>query len=478
MATKQQAIYRTDVLSHSMNEKKEQKVRDLLSAWRKACVLQSREQWRLFFQRGNTNKRHDVSRTGYDVLGTSYGQMVRWHVVGQLDSWISNRANDFKRIVVASSLSSETKHQLYLINRLHGWYNPEPVLMRDGAPVAGEVRALARKIFKNLLSTHRKPSLKHAHMMIDQRCVSISESNSTKFKIWLRLSTLEKGKRINIPLKTYPLFESRQGKRAASVSVFERNGDIVFGLMTDMSFSFSQSRLSYSPYKKAIALDLGLVNLFVTNEGDLIGRNWLGKLKHYDGLIVELASYRQKHGMKVRSPKYSKIVDCIRGYIKTGVRRALNRVVNVHRPAEIVVERLNFNNPNLSRRLNRIISNFGKNEVSKKLEDLSERYGIVVTEVNAAYSSQTDAVCGYVDKRNRPSQGAFTCKWCGTRRHADVNAARNLMLRRSDASIGDIRQRKQDILVELVKRFNERTTGTSVSAADPRKTNKYFGGRV
>ena len=74
MGTKKNAIYRTDLLPHRMNPGKEEKVRRLLSAWRKVAMAQGREQWRLVFQSGSPDKRHDVSRTGYDLIGTSYGQ--------------------------------------------------------------------------------------------------------------------------------------------------------------------------------------------------------------------------------------------------------------------------------------------------------------------------------------------------------------------------------------------------------------------
>lgn len=89
MTTKKEAVYRTDLLPHRMNAGKEAKVRRLLLAWRHVAVLQRREQWRLVFQSGRPNKKHSVSRTGYDLIGTSYGQMVRWQVVGQIESFLS-----------------------------------------------------------------------------------------------------------------------------------------------------------------------------------------------------------------------------------------------------------------------------------------------------------------------------------------------------------------------------------------------------
>jgi putative transposase len=177
--------------------------------------------------------------------------------------------------------------------------------------------------------------------------------------------------------------------------------------------------------------------------------------------------------MKPRSERYKRYVAALRGFIRSEVGRILNRLVETRAPAEIVIERLNFRNPALSRRLNRILSKFGKNEVARKLKDLNQRFGIEITEVNPAYSSQ-EHDCGYVDTRNRQRQAHFHCRWCNSTRHADVNAAQNLLRRRSDAAIGDPRRPKQAILSELVRRFAERYHRPLARSPDPRLSNPYF----
>jgi putative transposase len=476
MPTKQKAIYRTDLLPHRMNAGKEAKVRALLSAWRNVAVCQAGEQWKLFFTTGRVSKKHNVSRTGYEIVGTAYGQMVRWQVVGQIESWLSNRSNDFRDLVNRSSLDADIKHQLHFINRWQAWYDPKPLTMKDGKQISGEVRKLARTIFRHLLNRHRKPNLSKASMLIDQRCISVTKANrSSVYPLWARISTLDKGKRIDVPLQTYLHFDNRQGERSASVQIVEREGQLSFGLMTDIAATCESSRKKYVPRTEVIALDLGLKTLFATDQGDLLGQGWLAKLHEYDCKITKLAKYRQQHGMKVRSERYKRYVAQLRGFVRSEIGRILNRLVQTHAPAEIVVERLRFQNPNLSKRLNRILSKFGKNEVTRKLKDLEERFGITSTEINPAYTSQADSACGYVDKLNRPRQAAFCCRWCGSKRHADVNAARNILNRRS-ASVGDYRRPKQAILADLVLQFNERHTRPKGGATDPRLKNPYFKG--
>ena len=400
--------------------------------------------------------------------------MVCWQVVGQLESWISNRSNDFRDLVNGSSLAPELKHQLHFINRWQAWYRPGELAMKDGAVIPASSRKMAGTIFRHLLNTHRKPDLSKSSMLIDQRCITLSRaSKDGQFPLWARLSTLDKGWPINVPLSAFGHFEKRGGTWAKSLQIVERDGELVFGVMTDVANAFEHSKAAYRPKVEALGLDIGLKTLFATDQGDLLGKGWLQKLQVYDRKIQSLAKHRQKIGLKPRSERYKVLVSSLRGFIRSEVTRALNRLVQTRAPAEIVIERLNFQNSNLSKRLNRILSKFGKNEVAKKLADLEQKFGITTTEVNPAYSSQTDSSCGYVDKRNRPRQAAFGCRWCGHKVHADVNAARNLVVRRSGSKT-DSRRPKHEILNDSVRRFLERFNRLQGGATDPRLSNPYF----
>ncbi|SMC54999.1 transposase, IS605 OrfB family, central region [Lentzea albidocapillata] len=59
----------------------------------------------------------------------------------------------------------------------------------------------------------------------------------------------------------------------------------------------------------------------------------------------------------------------------------------------------------------------------------ARRAGVVMVQVDPAYTSQTCHACGYVDKRNRRSQAVFHCGRCDFVGHADHNAALNIAAR-------------------------------------------------
>jgi putative transposase len=89
-----------------------------------------------------------------------------------------------------------------------------------------------------------------------------------------------------------------------------------------------------------------------------LGRGFLDTMRQIDRELVGIARHRMRSGSKPRdSQRYRALVKRVRGLLKTRINTALNRIVAIHAPGELVVERLDFRKPGLSRRLNRILTN-------------------------------------------------------------------------------------------------------------------------
>ncbi|MCM8738523.1 transposase [Azospirillum sp. A1-3] len=483
-------VHRTDLLPSNLTVSKEAAVLALLRAYRRGAVLLGREQWRLFFEAGRFDKNHDVDKVTFaTVIGAANRvQMARWQVVGQLQGWVSNRANEFRDTVNRSSLPPVTKHMLHTINVLGAWFRRGDVVMKDsGEVIPAPVRKLARTIMRHGMAQHRRPDLSRLSMRLDHRAGSIARpvkaTQGGAVGWWVNLSTLETGRKIAVPLLTYTYHAERPGRVTNGIQVNERDGRLTFGVVTDMGEVCAKSRADYDGHG-VLALDFGLSTLFATSEGQLLGQGWLKRLKRYDALISMIAASQQRAGRKPRdSRRYRALVEDVRGFLRTEVGRVLNRLVEQGKPRELVLERLDFRHSDLSRRLNAILCNCGRSIIQDKLRDLEEGFGITSTEVNAAYTSQTCSCCGYVDKRNRRDQKNFVCLWCGHRMHADLTAAANIEARRARPN-GWLFQGKAAVLAELVREFGERRvrafgpyrSGSRGAPADPRSTNPYFGG--
>lgn len=81
------------------------------------------------------------------------------------------------------------------------------------------------------------------------------------------------------------------------------------------------------------------------------------------------------------------------------------------------------------------LHSWGFHQLGTFLEYKARRAGVPLVYVDPAYTSQTCAECGHIDKKNRPTQALFICQRCGVVAHADRNASRNIAARGETAWI-------------------------------------------
>ena len=444
-------------IKHSITTKKLRDIRLVTKEYRKTANLLQMAQWKLFFSEGKFNKMADVDGILFNLEPEKYQrykQTAQYQIVGQLKSHVSNRANEFKSYVHKSSLEKLTKQMLFKINKRKIWFSPE-LEQEYGLGIT----KLARTIYKRCLSKTKngkkanRPSFKRCNMVLDAKVCQIldkDETKATSFHNWLKFSTLELGKPICLPLEFNHYFEyDVLGTRNNSVQFNWNNNEL----------SIYLTKKKKKPEKrkgsKKLGLDLGLRTLFASNLGDLVGRRFIDRLYYFDEIITNLSRDLQKQKIKLsENLRYKRLINRCRESLLNEVRRCLNRLVEIHNPDEIVVEKLNFKNSKLSRRMNRLLSKFGKSGITKKLDAISEELGIKITYVNPAYTSQTcpNTDCGYVAKNNRNNE-TFHCKMCGFISHADVVGACNINSRSSWKE--PLYRSKKYILNFLKKKFLE-----------------------
>ncbi len=472
-------MLRTYKLKHSINQGKQTKILALLDEYRKVSDEISKKQWIYFYKNGKFNRDLEVNSIKSE-LSQRYRQIAQYQVVSQLDSYIGNRQNDFKSYITNSHFDKDTKIKLYYINRYKKWFY-ESVKMKD-KEIEQNILKLSRTIIKNIFKKNRKPNLKFCNMALDAKVVEITpngvkkvkkseklkdenedfilnksgnpklrtyiqeeERKKSSYDYWIKLSTLEKGKKIYLPLTTNKYFEGLNGDIKNFVQInFKQdiskiNGNIALFSSNKIEYKMDICLIKdiekeeYQPKIDKLALDLGLNNLFATNLGELYGRNFSKLLKKYDEIIFLLAKNRQKQRLKTLSKKYKKLINKIKAYLKNEINRVINKLIANNRPKEIIVERLNFTSPKLSKKLN----------------------GIIISQINPAYTSQECSKCGYIAKNNRKNQETFICGFCGKKQNADINASKNI-LARSSSYLKDVFAKRAFILDKTVKNFIER----------------------
>lgn len=557
-------IQRADIFDVPANAGKVDAIKGLWADWRRGLLAEALVARRNLMEGRQLRERLYAAAEAAEPLisaskarlGAAPQQMVRAQAVGTIKSWLGNRKNDVsdaiqaqfnprrwggaarrRFAVLADNRRAEIeanlavlRHELSAINAQQLWMAPAdlPVMRKLGndqlVPVSARARHLARTMFLGIIARHKWPRFAKMAMRIDSRLghskLWLEPRGAGLFAWWLNLKT-PSGK-VALPVRGWgrgggasargALREGILGKTVNLVG--DDDGVLRIMLNRDVTEVFERNRVAYTSLMDVLGIDFGINTLLATSTGDLLGRHFKEKLLPLAKRAAQIAAREQQAGRKPGDCRaYREFIARMRGLIDTEVNRALNHAVALHRPRVIAVEKLDFRGMGLSRKLNRILSNCGRGAVEKKLNDLAERYGIEIHEVDPAYTSQTCSCCGYADKRQRQGE-KFHCRHCGRRMHADVNGARNIAQTIGQASeevamnaggcsvprataTGRPQRRKRKTsspsrtrsasLRQIVRRFDERVTdlkpvsrprrgssGTRESAPDPRLTNPYW----
>lgn len=381
-------------------------------------------------------------------LSARYVQTCYRQTLEIYSSWLANLEDMVRSILVGSSIVDD--HFLatcYRINKLHLWHHSAVELnwhqTEEGdllvpskshkanvtLPVSSDILFFMRKLIKRARKCIRFPQLKHVKTLKLDENVAVLEASkhASHFNYFLKLSTLQKGKPIYLPLKRNPYLDEclKKGERLPFVQV--RLTDKTCTISAIVSYDKASLRSS----TESIGLDFGMVSMFTTSDGERHGLSSFTKLKIWDEELLALSKELQQQSIKLSTnERYVQLQRRIKSYFKNEMGRILNKLAKKN-VGVFVVEKLDFRAAGLSRRMNRLIGRTYRAFVKAKLARLEEQYGIQIIAVNPAYTSQECSRCHYVSKDNRKTQKDFVCRHCHYSCNADVNAGRVINQRRS-----------------------------------------------
>ena len=374
---------------------------------------------------------------------TCYKQTLEIHA-----SWLTKLEDMVRSLLGNSSIIDEFfLATCYRINKLHLWYHSSVELnwhqTNDGdllvpskthkanvtLPVSSDILFFMRKLVKRARKCIRFPQLKHVKTLkLDEKVAVLEVSkNASHFDYFLKLSTLQKGKPIYLPLKCNPYLDDclKKGERLPFVQV--RLTDKTCTISAIVGYDKAPLRSS----TESIGLDFGMVAMFTTSDGERHGLSSFTKLKIWDEELLALTKELQQQSIKLTTnERYNQLQRRIKSYFKNEICRILNKLAEKN-VGIFVVEKLDFRAAGLSKQMNRLIGRTYRAFVKTKLARLEERFGIQIIAVNPAYTSQECSRCHYVSKDNRKTQKDFICRHCHFSCNADVNAGRVINQRRS-----------------------------------------------
>ena len=427
-AKKKQCYIRAIELPHDSNPGKVEEIHEFLSLWRTALNWCKQEK---IMRMKNGEPINRLTKDQWVVGAPPWLTQRQWKSVenqvnAALKSWrelAKDSGNKIVRKMYNDGLITEQeKKELMEINFKFQWWNKQS----------------PQWLIKEILRQRPFPVFASLSATLDD-IVCVPGSNALGH--WVTISVLNK-KRISIPVFPSEYYQKRMnhGDECSVTQVVYSEGKLRLYRMVSIPYADKRTQ------GEEIGIDWGVSTLMSTSNGDLLGRNLYDWMKKYDDQLMDLTKKLKANNIPLKkSKRYCKLVNRIRSYVKNTIGRILNSLSERDIKA-IIVENLDFRGGGLSRKLNRILSKFGRSFFRQKLQSLEEEKGITIKEVNPAYTSRKCSGCGLVDKRSRTSQAMFACTGCNKVIHADVNAARNILDHSQLSDDGLVYAKKENVL--------------------------------
>jgi hypothetical protein len=307
-----------------------------------------------------------------------------------------------------------------------------------------------------------RPVPKTITIKANANVVKVEPSDTPEFDLWLRISTLEKGQVIRVPVKIHDYGRSviqdalsKEGWLASSCELrFAPGKQLGTGHWT-LQLVAHTPKVTMRRYASVRGTDAGVANVVTDSRGTHYGKFAPGFLAR-----VEKAMEKQKRKQKLNvclGRKGLPAVPMHDGRVQREARNEIGRAVNTFlaslAPDEAVAkERLTVRGMKMkSRRMTRYLNAGQLGYSSELLERRMDEERIAYVAVNPAFSSQRCTRCEFFMRANRPSQPKFGCLWCGFAAHADEVGATNIGERFHDVALNASSVKQAETI--LLRRF-------------------------
>lgn len=326
----------------------------------------------------------------------------------------------------------------------------------ESAKIVSTFEKIASKVIK------KSPRVKIERSFIaEPETYRIFEHNGRQY---IAITSLEKGKRICIPLK---------GKGDISGQI-----RIVLNYEKQAIEVHHVIKAGFNPKPKKvekIGIDFGITEVFTDSQGERFGTKFGQTLEKISTEQKEKGQKRnkiyavwKKHRAKKNYQKARKIrkqnlgkkklkkrLQKRREELAKQVNQALNVFFDTKEPEIVVYENLsNLRGKAKSKQMSRLVSAWIRTTIDKRLQfKASQRCSLLVA-VNPAYTSSVCPVCDWVAKGNRNGD-RFKCLFCGHSGVCDYIAACEILKRENEPEI-TLQMPKEQVRMLLISKFCRR----------------------
>ena len=267
----------------------------------------------------------------------------------------------------------------------------------------------------------KRPSMKEkCTMRYDVRTVTLRGSQLTFSTCDKRIKTI-----ISIPEFFTERYPETDGWKLKGANIgIDRKGRVFVNLI----YECPDSVIEGNNDGKIVGLDRGVYNIVTTSEGDHYGAKDVRRVKRkYNHVRSEL----QEKGTRSAKRRLKAISGREKRFVQDQNHCISKKLANIDEDVSVyVLENLSSMNMlklkgKSNKTMRKWLSNWSYSDLEFKLVYKCKMNGIRVEFVDARYTSQKCSVCKTIDKASR-NGNRYTCRHCGSRMHADTNAAINI----------------------------------------------------
>lgn len=309
-------------------------------------------------------------------------------------------------------------------------------------------------IVKSWYSNRRTnpPVLRTVCLQGNANVIKLEPAKTPTFDLWLKISTLDKGQPLKVPLRLYCRAKEtlqKYPKLCTGVTLNKRNGQWYATLVVETPGKKPPAT------KQVVGVDIGMVSMVATSIGEQYGQVSDALAKRVEQKAARFSRKQKLNTCLKRKglPPVGLSDHKAEAFARNEIGQALNELIEKLPPGSpVALERLNVKIMRFkSRQMNRRLRASQLGYLRDKLKSKMDEHGIHYRSVQPAYSSQECSCCGLVHENNRRSQAGFECMNCGYTENADVNAARNIAKRFGDDELNGLPFR--DVKAVLEARF-------------------------
>ena len=337
-----------------------------------------------------------------------------------------SEATQIKRETLATVLAEYGRVVNHFINLWWG-HGPPPakkkllkeVIAVPGTWLSARLRKVAAREAIDMIRASRerdgkdavKPVHKGKRMHVSSTIASLTpDTNAKEFDAWLHIASVGRGITMNLPVRFH-----RHYHRYARDPVARRlESYIITGDSVQLAFEVDAGEPRTAGPE--LGVDTGINTLAALSDGTRLGTD----IKP----MVERIK-RCKHGSNGQKTA--------RRAIKQRMAEVAKEVLSAG-PSVIVTEDLTLlshgrkTQRRVSKNMRRSLGAWTYRNWLNRLEMACQTNSVRFERVPPAYTSQRCHECGHIEKGNRNGEG-FCCRKCGYTGNADVNAAKNLLIR-------------------------------------------------